>query len=199
MRKAMFSILPVAGFLTGCVVFAGPKKPDPLVGWGGVWVGEYQSEGGNVGTLEFEFSVDTAGRPLGIARFDTEGGPQEVRLTEPVLTPDSIKDRHGVRRPLLRAARCAYTAGRRGSLRSLAREPRRDPGLRYLARNRATTRRCRSPLQGSSSPSDAAARFSPTDRTTRAAGRGRLTPSRELDSHAARGGTSPASPCHRAP
>lgn len=156
MRKAMFSILPVAGFLTGCVVFAGPKKPDPLVGWGGVWVGEYQSEGGNVGTLEFEFSVDTAGRPLGIARFDTEGGPQEVRLTEPVLTPDSLKtamefdglysELRGARTP--RGAEGVYVVWPEsreeildsGTWRVTA-LPHAVAGLRFRARRRLLTRR----------------------------------------------------------
>ncbi len=92
MGKALFSLVPAAVCLVGCAVLGGTKKVDPLAGWGGVWVGDYRSEAGVVGTLEFEFTVDiTTGAPLGVARFGSGGGPPEVQLSEPVLTADSIK------------------------------------------------------------------------------------------------------------
>ena len=91
MGKALFLVLPAAVCLVGCAVLGGTKKVDPLAGWGGVWVGEYRSEAGVVGTLELEFTVDmTTGAPLGVARFGSEGGARDVQLREPVLTADSI-------------------------------------------------------------------------------------------------------------
>ncbi len=91
MGKALFLVLTAAVCLVGCAVLGGTKKVDPLAGWGGVWVGEYRSEAGVVGTLEFEFTLDiTMGVPLGVARFGSEGGARDVQLREPVLTADSI-------------------------------------------------------------------------------------------------------------
>lgn len=91
MGRAMISLLPVALVFMGCAVFGGTTKIDPLAGWGGRWAGEYKSESGDVGTLQFEFSIDATGAPLGVAWFDTIGGPLPVRLSDPVLTQDSIK------------------------------------------------------------------------------------------------------------
>lgn len=77
-------------FLAGCAVFGGGSGPDPLAGWGGVWVGEYQGDTGGFGALEFEFVVDTAGMPAGVARFDRGAGMEEVPLEASRMTADSM-------------------------------------------------------------------------------------------------------------
>ncbi len=77
-------------FLAGCAVFGGGAAPDPLAGWGGVWVGEYQGDAGGFGALEIEFAVDTAGLPGGVARFDRGAGMEEVTLEASRLTADSM-------------------------------------------------------------------------------------------------------------
>jgi hypothetical protein len=40
--------------------------------------------------LELEFSMDTTGSPVGVARFDGGGGMQEARLQDLMLTRDSL-------------------------------------------------------------------------------------------------------------
>ncbi len=77
-------------FLAGCAVFGGGRGPDPLAGWGGLWVGEYRGDTGGFGALEFEFSVDTAGMPGGVARFDRGAGMEEVPLEASRMTADSL-------------------------------------------------------------------------------------------------------------
>lgn len=83
----------VAGVLlvAGCAVLGGGKAPDPLAGWGGLWIGEYRGDSGGFGALEFEFSVDSAGMPSGLARFDRGAGMEEVPLEASRLTRDSMR------------------------------------------------------------------------------------------------------------
>ena len=87
MRKLAICLAALG--LAGCAIFGGLGSPDPLAGWGGSWVGEYQG-GSGAGALEFEFSTDTAGTPVGLARFDTGMGMEQTRLESPVLTRDSL-------------------------------------------------------------------------------------------------------------
>jgi len=87
MRKMAICLAALA--LSGCAVFGGLGSADPLAGWGGVWVGEYQG-GSGAGALELEFSTDTAGTLVGVARFDTGMGMEQTRLESPVLTRDSL-------------------------------------------------------------------------------------------------------------
>ncbi len=77
--------------IAGCAVFGGGKAPDPLAGWGGLWVGEYRGDSGGFGALEFEFSVETAGLPAGVARFDRGAGMEEVPLEASRMTADSMR------------------------------------------------------------------------------------------------------------
>ncbi len=77
--------------IAGCAIFGGGKGPDPLAGWGGVWVGEYRGDTGGFGALEFEFSVDTAGLPSGVARFDRGAGMEQVPLEGSRMTADSLR------------------------------------------------------------------------------------------------------------
>ncbi len=89
MRKVALA----AGVLlvAGCAIFGGGRGPDPLAGWGGLWVGEYRADSGGFGALEFEFSVDTAGLPSGVARFDRGAGMEEVPLEASRMTADSMR------------------------------------------------------------------------------------------------------------
>ncbi|UCC48615.1 MAG: hypothetical protein JSV41_00095 [Gemmatimonadota bacterium] len=88
MRKVAATLAALG--LAGCAVFGGLRGADPLAGWGGVWTGEYQG-GSGAGPLEFEFSTDTAGMPVGVARFDTGMGMEQTSLGSPVLTRDSVR------------------------------------------------------------------------------------------------------------
>lgn len=87
MRKVAVSLAALG--LAGCSIFGGLRGADPLAGWGGVWAGEYQGGSGS-GAIEFEFNTDTAGMPVGVARFDTGMGMEQSRLESPVLTRDSL-------------------------------------------------------------------------------------------------------------
>jgi hypothetical protein len=87
MRKLGIAIATLA--LIGCAVFGGGGGPDPLAGWGGLWAGEYDG-GGGYGPLEMELSVDTAGLPAGVTRFDQGYGLEQHRLESLYLTADSI-------------------------------------------------------------------------------------------------------------
>lgn len=88
MRKVAVT-LATLGF-AGCSIFGGLRGADPLAGWGGVWTGEYHGGSGS-GGIEFEFSTDTAGVPVGVARFDTGMGMEQSGLESPVLTRDSLR------------------------------------------------------------------------------------------------------------
>jgi hypothetical protein len=87
MRKLGIAMATLA--LIGCAVFGGGGGPDPLAGWGGLWAGEYEG-GGGYGPLEMELSVDTAGLPAGVTRFDQGYGMEQHRLESLYLTADSI-------------------------------------------------------------------------------------------------------------
>jgi len=87
MRK--LAIAFAAAALVGCAVFGGGGGPDPLAGWGGLWSGEYEG-GAGYGPLEVELSVDTAGQPAGVTRFDQGYGMEQHRLTSLYLTADSV-------------------------------------------------------------------------------------------------------------
>jgi hypothetical protein len=82
--------LSVAG-LVGCSIFGGSGGPDPLAGWGGIWSGQYRSSYGDAGSLEIELAVDTAGVPVGIARFESGYGMQRTSMDALMLTGDSIR------------------------------------------------------------------------------------------------------------
>lgn len=88
MRKVVIALAAAA--LVGCSIFGGGGGPDPLAGWGGLWAGEYESAGG-YGPLELELSVDTAGQPAGVTRFDQGYGMEQHRLSGLYLTADSIR------------------------------------------------------------------------------------------------------------
>ncbi|UCC81633.1 MAG: hypothetical protein JSW46_11490 [Gemmatimonadota bacterium] len=88
MRKLAIAFATAA--LMGCAIFGGGGGPDPLAGWGGLWAGEYEGGGGGYGPLEVELSVDTAGLPAGVTRFDQGYGMEQHRLTDLRLTADSI-------------------------------------------------------------------------------------------------------------
>lgn len=87
MRKMAICLAALG--LAGCAIFGGLGGADLLAGWGGVWVGEYQG-GSGTGALEFEFSTDTAGTLIGVARFDSGMGMEQTRLESPLLTRDSL-------------------------------------------------------------------------------------------------------------
>lgn len=88
MRKLAIALATAA--LVGCAIFGGGAGPDPLAGWGGLWAGEYEGSAGGYGPLEMELSVDTAGLPAGVTRFDQGYGMEQHRLTNLYLTADSI-------------------------------------------------------------------------------------------------------------
>jgi hypothetical protein len=87
MRKLAIAFATAA--LVGCSIFGGGGGPDPLAGWGGLWAGEYEGAGG-YGPLEMELSVDTAGLPTGVTRFDRGFGMEHYPLTSLYLTEDSV-------------------------------------------------------------------------------------------------------------
>ncbi len=89
MRRVAFA--SCALLLAGCAIFGGGTAPDPLAGWGGLWVGEYEGDTGGFGALEFEFSVDTAGTPAGVARFDRGMGMEQVALEATAMRRDSLR------------------------------------------------------------------------------------------------------------
>ncbi len=93
MRKLAIAL--VAAALAGCAIFGGGGGPDPLAGWGGLWAGEYEGGGGGYGPLEMELSVDTAGMPAGVTRFDQGYGMERHPLTGLYLTADSITAEFG--------------------------------------------------------------------------------------------------------
>jgi hypothetical protein len=88
MRKLAIAFATAA--LVGCSIFGGGGGPDPLVGWGGLWAGDYEGASGYAGPLELELSVDTAGLPAGVTRFDQGYGMEQRPLTSLYLTEDSI-------------------------------------------------------------------------------------------------------------
>jgi hypothetical protein len=88
MRKFAATLTAVA--FAGCGLFGGSGGTGPLAGWAGEWTGSFFGSGGDVGMLELEFSTDTMGAPVGVARFDAGGGIQESRLQDLMLTWDSL-------------------------------------------------------------------------------------------------------------
>lgn len=88
MRKLAVMLVAVA--FAGCALLGGSGGKGPLAGWEGVWTGSFFGSAGDVGMLELEFSSDTAGLPVGVARFDAGGGMQEARLQDLMLTRDSV-------------------------------------------------------------------------------------------------------------
>ncbi len=92
MRKMRFVALAAAG-LTACSVLGGGSAPDPLAGWGGTWSGGYQGAAGDSGSLVLEIRADTAGLPVGAARFDADGAMNQARLLDLRLSADSLHAR----------------------------------------------------------------------------------------------------------
>ena len=91
MRRALVVLAALA--VTACSVIGGSSGPDPLAGWGGSWLGTYYGAAGNSGSLEFDISTDTAGPPLGVARFHTGAGVERARMLDPAFTTDSMETR----------------------------------------------------------------------------------------------------------
>lgn len=89
-RSIVATVAVAVAALAGCSLLGGGAEPDPTAGWGGTWRGSYYGVGGNSGSIELEIAADTTGVPVGVARFDSDGGRNRARLLDLRLTADSL-------------------------------------------------------------------------------------------------------------